>query len=212
MVPADLDFIRRLLASHELTGPVLELGGGYGGDTCREAVQRAGLEYVASDMHSAPGVDIVLNFEDDAGAEAIAKERRFGSVLILNVLEHTFEPTKILDNALKLLEPGGTLVVITPITWALHDYPKDFVRLMPHWYERYAESRKLELLGNWFEYVGSGPVRDFVHPDGQLFLPPPRGSKAKRTYSKVIHKLFNTTGRSFVSVPYEAVGAVFRKS
>lgn len=211
MVPADLDFIRRLLSARELKGPVLELGGGYGGDTCREAIRCAGLEYVASDMHAAPGVDIVLNFEDESGTEAIAAQRRFGAVLILNVLEHTFEPTRILDNALKLLEPGGSLVVITPIAWALHDYPKDFVRLMPHWYERYAESRKLDLLRNWFEYVGRGPVSDFTHPDGQLFLPPPKGSDAKRLYSSAVHKLFNTTGRNFSASINEAVGAVFRK-
>jgi hypothetical protein len=211
MVPADLEYIRRLLAHGELSGPVLELGGGYGGDTCRGVVMGAGLEYVASDMHPANGVDIVLNFEDDAAVDAVASTRRFASVLILNVLEHTFEPIRILDNAIKLLADRGTIVVVAPIAWALHDYPKDFVRLMPHWYERYAESRNLELVENWFEYVGRGPVRGFVLPGGQLQLPPPRGSDAKRIYSRIVHKLFNTTGRGFNASTHEAIGAVFRR-
>ena len=39
MVGADLEYVERLLRAHAIKGPVLELGTGYGGTTCRAIIE-----------------------------------------------------------------------------------------------------------------------------------------------------------------------------
>jgi 2-polyprenyl-3-methyl-5-hydroxy-6-metoxy-1,4-benzoquinol methylase len=67
----------------------------------------------------------VADFEDPAQMSMFKSVAPFGTILILNVLEHTFEPVRILDNALSLLGPHGALAVLTPAIWPLHDLPMD---------------------------------------------------------------------------------------
>ncbi len=134
----------------------------------------------------------------------------FGSVLILNVLEHTFDPIRVLDNAATLLRPGGTLVSLTPSVWPLHNYPMDAWRILPNFYEEYAKRRGHELLESWFEYVGFGLVANFRNPDGSYCYPPPSRAGFRRWFSRAVHKVFNTYGRSMLQPSHVAVAAVFR--
>ena len=46
MVGADQDWVAALLNANVFAGPVLELGTGYGGATCRTVVEAAGLRYL----------------------------------------------------------------------------------------------------------------------------------------------------------------------
>ncbi len=57
MTGPDRDYIRGLTERAALEGPVLELGGGYGGATSREIVVAAGLRHFATDLQGGPGVD-----------------------------------------------------------------------------------------------------------------------------------------------------------
>ncbi len=131
MVGADQEWVAALLRASVFDGPVLELGTGYGGATCRAVVEAAGLRYVGTDVERGPGVDIPANFERAEDMAALTAAGPFGAVLILNVLEHTFEPIRVLDNARTLLKPGGALVVLTPAVWPLHSYPIDTWRILP---------------------------------------------------------------------------------
>ena len=146
MVGADQDWVAGLLKANVFAGPVLELGTGYGGATCRAVVEAAGLEYVGTDVEPGPGVDIPANFERAGDMAALAATGPFGAVLILNVLEHTFEPIRVLDNARTLLKAGGALVVLTPAVWPLHSYPIDTWRILPDFYQEYARRKGMRLL------------------------------------------------------------------
>jgi hypothetical protein len=126
------------------------------------------------------------------------------------VLEHTFEPIKVLDNALKFLAAGDTLVCITPIVWPIHNYPIDVCRLLPDFYSCYAKTRGLKLAPNYFRYVGYGPVETFKLPDGAYILPRDKSMTGMRgLYSRIIHRAFNTYGRGMWFRPNIAIGAVF---
>lgn len=210
MVEADLHYIRRLIARAVISEPALELGTGYGGATTRAEFEAAKLQYYGTDLALGLGVDFAADFERSDDMAIFGKVGAFGSVLILNVLEHTFDPIRVLDNASTLLRPGGTLVVLTPSVWPLHNYPMDAWRVLPNFYEEYAKRRGHDLLLDYFEYVGFGPVANFRNADGTYSYPPPCQKGLRYWVSRVIHKVFNTFGRGMFQPSKIAVAAVFR--
>lgn len=76
------------------------------------------------DMRPGPGVDLVLNLEDDLPADI----GQFAHVECLSVLEHSQRPWMLAANLERLLEPGGTIHLSAPFVWRFHDYPSDFFR------------------------------------------------------------------------------------
>jgi len=212
MVPQDLAWIQSLIDKKAISGPVLELGAGYGGETAKSLIKKTGLTYYATDIHKpvGGGVDFIADFEDLASMSVFNSVCPFGSVLIMNVLEHTFEPVRVLDNALTLLRPHGALVVLTPAIWPLHDWPFDAVRLLPNFYEEYAKRRGLDLLADCFEYVGYGQVGNYLNPDKSYTFPPPHNSGFSRLRSRIVHKVANTYGRHMFFPSHVAIGAVLR--
>ena len=200
-----------MLADNILDGPVLELGVGYGGNTCREIIEGAGLRYFGTDLEKTPAVDFVADFERPEDMKNFSAEAPFGSVLVLNVLEHTFDPIRILDNAISLLKAGGKCAVLTPSIWPLHNYPMDTWRILPNLYEEYARRRGLILDKRFFEYAGHGAVDSFRAADGNYSYPPSCGGKTRLFWSRAIHKLFNTCGRAMFHPSHVAVGALLQK-
>lgn len=213
MTDDDIIYVKKVLAAGLIASPCLELGVGYeGGKTLREVVTAAGIAYVGTDMIPGPAVDYVVDFE--AAPEVVQanlpQAGTFGTVLVLNVLEHTFEPIKVLDNVMAVLKPGGTCVIVTPAVWPLHNYPYDCCRLLPNFYEEYSKRRCLELLDSHFEYVEKGQVRSGNGAQDYAF-PKPGKHQFRRTASRIIHKVFNTTGREMFFPSHIAIGAVLRK-
>lgn len=211
MTDDDRNWIERLLAANLLEGPVLELGAGYGGQTSRKTIELAGLRYFGTDLEKGPVVDFIANFEQPEDMESFSSVAPFGSVLILNVLEHTFDPIRILDNAISLLKPGGRCAVLTPSIWPLHNYPMDAWRILPNFCEEYARRRGLILDKRFFEYPGYGSVELFRDGAGRYSYPPPCANKVRLHWSRFIHKLFNTSGRAMFHPSHVAVAVLFEK-
>ena len=214
MTGHDISYIQFLLTRRDvITGPVLELGAGYDGMTCAQLIADEGLSYESTDVQPGPRVTYVADFETGDGLDAIRARGRFGTVLVLNVLEHTFNPIQVADNALSLLRDEGALVCITPAIWPLHNFPIDCQRLLPDWYRRYAESRSLELDPDLFHYVDLGPVHSYLDTGGNERLPQPdERQRMRRLWSRGIHKIFNTYGRGMTSMSHVAIGCVLRLS
>jgi len=210
MTPEDVEYVRRLVAAGTIQGPVLELGAGYGGNTSRQQIQDAGLEYKTTDLTAGPGVDYAADFEADDVTSAFPRAD-FGSVLILNVLEHVFAPITVLDNALRIARVGGTIVTVTPAMWPVHNYPRDCQRLLPDWYVTFAERRpKVRLIEPLFEFLGRGHVSKFA--DGQVRnLPPPWHSGITSLYTRGVNKVLRTASRGQWAASHCAIGAVFEK-
>jgi len=210
MTPDDVEYVRKLVHGGTIGGPVLELGAGYGGTTSRKEIERAGLEYKTTDISIGPGVDYAADFEADDVSVAIPRAD-FGSVLVLNVLEHAFAPITVLDNAIRITRTGGTVVTITPTMWPVHNYPRDHQRLLPDWFVTFAERRPgVRLVESHFEFLGRGLVAEFAQ--GELRnLPPPWRNEASSFYTRGVNKLFNTASRGQWAAPHCAIGAVFQK-
>ncbi len=212
MTEGDRNYVEMLLIDRAIESPMLELGAGYGGSTCRELAARYAYDYHATDIAPSHGVDFVADFSDARGVSAAFGRRQFGCVLVLNVLEHTFDPIIILDNALALTKEGGHVVVITPATWSLHKYPIDCCRLLPDWYIQYSLTRDCTLIRKFFWFIGVGEVDRYVDDVGNHAFPVPyHSAPVRRWFSRLIHKLFNTFGRGMAFPSHIAIGAVLQK-
>ena len=213
MTRDDAAYVEGALRRGLIAAPCLELGVGYGGETNRALLERAGLTYFGADVMRSPGVDFAVDFEaaPEVVTNAVRDVGTFGSVLILNVLEHTFQPITILDNVFKILRPSGTCLIIAPTVWPLHSYPRDYWRINPDFYEEYAQRRGHMIMEEVFSYVGGGKIRR-DDPDTKT-LPVPFGAKrVRRLYSRVIHRVFNTFGRGMRFPSHLAIGVVIRKA
>ncbi len=210
MTPADEAHLESLLRRGMVAGPCLELGAGLPDHNSRKQLAAHGIEYVATDLEG--DVDVAADFT--VPRESLVRRFRdagfdsFASVLVFNVLEHTFDPVTILDNIFALLRPGGTCVALTPTVWPIHSYPIDCWRILPDFYIQYAERRGHELVPGTLEYVGVGPVE--LDDQGAATLPPPGRTPRHHLYSRIVHKLFNTTGRGMWMPSHVATAAVIR--
>lgn len=54
------------------------------------------------------------------------------TVVSLSVLEHLCEPQTMLNEAFRILKPGGTMVLQVPWQWWIHAEPYDFFRYTPY--------------------------------------------------------------------------------
>ncbi len=53
------------------------------------------------------------------------------SVVSLSVLEHLCEPQVMLNEAFRILKPGGAIVLQVPWQWWIHEAPHDYFRYTP---------------------------------------------------------------------------------
>lgn len=71
---------------------------------------------------------------------------RFDCVLLLNVLEHVFDPAAVFRSVEAAIQPGGELVIITPYLFPYHRAPADYYRFSDDWYRAAAAAAGYELV------------------------------------------------------------------
>jgi len=54
------------------------------------------------------------------------------TVVSLSVMEHLCEPQMMLDEAFRILKPGGNIILQVPWQWWIHEAPYDFYRYTPY--------------------------------------------------------------------------------
>lgn len=86
-------------------------------------------EAIGVDMRPGPGVDVVLDLEQDLPAEMVGA---FDHVDCISVLEHTPRPWLVAQNVCLAAALGATLYVTMPICWRVHGYPDDYWRCTAH--------------------------------------------------------------------------------
>jgi SAM-dependent methyltransferase len=74
------------------------------------------------------------------------KSDSFDTVLSTQVLEHVPEPKKMLKEAGRVLKKNGFLILTAPMTWGLHEIPKDYYRYTKYGLKYLAESAGLEIV------------------------------------------------------------------
>lgn len=223
MVENDTHYFNNVLASGLLRGPLLEVGAAkIPGNTLPnicEMAERFGIHpTLGVDLALGEGVDVTFDFSIPCSEFAAGwRYGWFNSVVIFNVLEHTFDPAMVLRNALSCLNPGGALVVVAPSVWSIHAYPRDFLRLLPDWFVEFGKQNGLTIIEGLFCFISPFGINrvNIFGDEGKRELP--NYLNAGRIQypfrywtSRIVHKLFNTFGRSH-PFTHAAIGAVFNK-
>lgn len=190
------------------------------------SIVETGRAWEGCDIQDGANVDFTLDILDDAQVAAI--ERRWSTVLMFNLLEHLYDPSAALRNAVSLVEPGGTCVVLGPAVWQLHDFPRDCWRPLPDFFLLFAERHHMEVVESGFCWVLEEhpwlPWRDVttrivpvaaLTVDGQKLLPGRHTATAvwgarRAVPSIVLQRVLNLTGRVW-QFPTVALGVVLRK-
>jgi len=110
------------------------------------------------------GVDLAVGDAqwDYTGIDALADlarlpfaDRTFDAALNIVTLEHVPEPLEVLREIARVLRPGGTLLLVAPQQWEVHQAPHDYYRYTRHglaWLldrAGFAEAR-IEPIGGFF--------------------------------------------------------------
>ena len=125
-----------------------------------------GLEYPPGILDKRPDLWDVLHIAKrsvdvfgDGTALAFGDES-FDTVLATEVLEHLPHPQPAVNEAARILRPGGKLLVTVPFSQPLHELPNDFYRFTPCSLERMMNEAGLEIVeltprGNFALAVGA---------------------------------------------------------
>lgn len=166
------------------------------------------------DLSPGKGVDATFDFSVPRESfRGTWTHGRFATVVVFNVLEHTFDPIGVLANALECVEPGGALLVVTPAVWPIHLFPKDFCRLLPDWYVEFARRHDLTLVREgflWLSQFGLTAIGDEARAQFPSYLEEGRGQTFRYWRSRVLHRVFDTFARTH-PFAHAAIGAAFTR-
>lgn len=96
------DFFQRIAAQCK-TGQTLEIGGGIG--NLKEILDNV----ISSDIQYSPDLDLVADAQNLPFAE-----QSLSNIVMLDVLHHLEFPVRFFDEAARVLEPGGRIVMVEP--------------------------------------------------------------------------------------------------
>lgn len=99
---------------------------------------------------SSTGCDAVQSSENVVDTICLAselpyKDNSFDTVFSTQVLEHVFEQQKMINEASRVLKPGGHMILSVPFTWELHEEPYDFFRVTKYGLRELFEKSGLEI-------------------------------------------------------------------
>lgn len=85
------------------------------------------------------GVDWAGSFHDtrvdiaaDLNKPIPIEDKQADTIVSISVLEHLSEPQNMLDEAYRILKPGGMIILQAPWQWMVHEAPYDFFRYSPY--------------------------------------------------------------------------------
>lgn len=218
MVQLDIEWFKRCHLAGLVRKKMLEIGSAkvQGIPNLCEIAGELGVEgALGADVDPThEGVDIVADFAlPPAAFKAQTHIGRFSTVCIFNVLEHTFDPVTVLINALSCVGEDGSLLVVAPSIWPVHNFPRDYNRLLPDWFVEFARRNDLKLLEEQFCWLSQFGV-EVIRPSNMQF--PTYASRASQVSkfrywtTRIGHKALNTYGRSHWGT-HSAIAAAFAR-
>lgn len=89
-----------------------------------------GVKYVGCDLQSGPGVDRILDLH-----HLNLPKRTVHTALCLDTFEHVEYPRQAISELLRILSPGGVLILTSVLRFEIHPYPHDYWRFTPEGFE-----------------------------------------------------------------------------
>jgi SAM-dependent methyltransferase len=105
-----------------------------------------------------------------AAAALPFREAAFETAFCLQVLEHVSEPEQCLREALRVLAPGGHLILTAPHIWNVHEAPHDYYRFTEYGLRYLLEKAGFEVvevraMGGYFVTAGARLCYFIAHFD-----------------------------------------------
>ncbi|MCX6024378.1 MAG: methyltransferase domain-containing protein [Chloroflexi bacterium] len=112
---AQIDHIDRFLQDIPPGSLTVELGSGD---------RRLGSNVINVDLFAFPHVDLAADIAHTPFADDTVDR-----VILDSVLEHVPQPHAVVDEAYRILKPGGKAICITPFVFPYHGYPKHYFNI-----------------------------------------------------------------------------------
>ncbi|MDZ7662809.1 methyltransferase domain-containing protein [Thiohalophilus sp.] len=115
--------------SHLYRGVLYDLGCGetpYKDFFLQYADKYVGVDW-SSSYHNT-NTDVSANLNEPLPIEPNVAD----TIVSLSVLEHLCEPQTMLNEAYRILKPGGNIIIQVPWQWQIHEAPYDFFRYTPY--------------------------------------------------------------------------------
>ncbi len=74
------------------------------------------------------------------------EDNRFDTALCTQVMEHVYETQGLLQEAYRVLRPGGKIILTVPFTWEIHEKPYDFFRFTRYGLEKAFQEAGFDIL------------------------------------------------------------------
>lgn len=138
--PIRISLDRKLIPKLKiLKGSILDIGSG--ADTPYKKYMNE--NYTTADIDPSTNPDIVCPIED----MSIISYNSFDNVVATEVLEHSSNPQKAIDEIYRVLVDGGTCVLTTRFMYELHRNPKDYFRFTEDgFYELFKKFKTIEII------------------------------------------------------------------
>lgn len=138
-------FVRVAAESFSPRGPVYEFGSYQvaGQEACADLRGLfPGKPYVGCDLRPGLGVDRLEDLASLTLPDGAAR-----TIVCVDTLEHVFEARRAVDEMIRVLAPGGLMLLAAPMDFRIHDYPGDYWRLTPSCIERLLEPLPATVIG-----------------------------------------------------------------
>ena len=109
------------------------------------------LEPELNSLPKSNEVDKIISISADAGNSPI-KSHTFDTVIIIQVLQFIFEPTKVIAEANRILKRNGRIVIQVPQSGNLHGVPHHYYNFTRFWLERTLSENNFKVI----EYIPLG--------------------------------------------------------
>lgn len=110
------------LSRVELKGKVLDLGGDKRSTYLKLIKGQFEVMVLNQDHKAQP--DVLHDVEKPLPF----KEEEFDAALLINLLEHTYNYKEILREVVRVLKPGGQVIIVVPFLFPIHPSPNDYFR------------------------------------------------------------------------------------
>ncbi len=155
------DVLRRVC-----TGSVLDIGGGF---FFEASIRKQNFQFdhwIILEPNATQAETVGAQTVIADGCTLPFESNSFDTILCIHVLEHVFEPNKLIAEISRVLKPGAQAVIVFPQTAGLHSIPQIYYNFTPYWIEKALQTTGLTIE----HYAGLGGVWSSVASDMAYFF------------------------------------------
>ena len=127
----------------------------------------------------------------------------FDTVMSNQVIEHVEDHQGLVNEAFRVLKPGGSLILSGPFSWPLHEEPYDFFRFSKHGFKYILEKAGFEVIeitpnGGMWANAGLTLIHAFEETEGKSFkMKVVMAMYHRLRFRKLINRMFNRLDNSY---------------